>query len=56
VVRFESVLKGHGFIRAVSIVFSLRLYRVLKNSTSLLILGGAAVHRCDSWLVFIDGF
>jgi len=25
VVQFESVLKGHGFSRAVSIVFSLRL-------------------------------
>jgi hypothetical protein len=27
VVRFESVLKGQGFSRAVSIVFSLRLFR-----------------------------
>jgi hypothetical protein len=56
VVRFESVLKGHGFSRAVSIAFSLRLYSLLKNLTSRLILGGAAVHRCDSWLVFIAAF
>jgi len=21
-----------------------------------LILGGAAVYRCDNWLIFIDGF
>jgi hypothetical protein len=33
-----------------------RLHSLLKNSTSRLILGGATVHRCDSWHVFIDGF
>ena len=34
----------------------MRLYGVLKNSTSFLLLGGAAVNRCDKWLTFIDGF
>jgi hypothetical protein len=33
VVQFEAALKGHGFSRAVSIAFSLRLYRLLKNSS-----------------------
>ncbi len=33
----------------------MRLYGVLKNSTSFLLLGGAAVNRCDKWLTFIDG-
>ncbi len=28
----QSVLKGHGFSRAVSVVFPLRLYSLLKNS------------------------
>jgi len=32
------------------------LYRVLKNSILFLLLGGAAVHRCDNWLAFNDGF
>jgi len=26
------------------------LYRLLKSSIFVLALGGAAVHRCDSWL------
>jgi len=56
VVQFEAALKGHGFSRAVSVAFSLRLYRPLKKSILHLILGGAAVYRCDNWLVFIDGF
>ncbi|MGA9416833.1 MAG: hypothetical protein WBV60_19255, partial [Terriglobales bacterium] len=47
VVDFESALKGHGFSRAVSVTFSLRLYRVLKNSILFPLLGGAAVYRCD---------
>jgi len=29
---------------------------LLKNSILFLFLGGAAVHRCDNWLVFGDGF
>jgi hypothetical protein len=33
-----------------------RLYSSLKNSILLLLLGGAAVHRCDNQLVFSDGF
>jgi len=33
-----------------------RLKRLLKKLDLALILGGAAVHRCDNWLVFIDGF
>jgi hypothetical protein len=27
-----------------------------KNSALPLLLGGAAVYRCDNWLAFIDGF
>jgi hypothetical protein len=49
-------LKGHGFSRAVSIAFSLRLYSLLKNAPLSLLLGGAAVHRCDKSPVFNDGF
>ena len=33
-----------------------RLHRLLKDSILFLLLGGAAVHRCDHWLVFSDGF
>jgi hypothetical protein len=28
----------------------------MKNATLLLLLGGAAVHRCDKSAVFNDGF
>jgi hypothetical protein len=31
VAHFEQALKGHGFTRAVTIIFSLRLYSLLKN-------------------------
>jgi hypothetical protein len=48
-------LKGHGFSRAVTIACSLRLYSLLNNSPSSLVLGGAAVHRCDT-RHFGDGF
>jgi len=37
-------------------VLRMRLYRLLKKSDLALILGGAAVYRCDKWLTFIDGF
>src|ERR1035438_1726520 len=30
--------------------------RLLKNSISNLVLGGAALQRCDNWLVFSGGF
>jgi hypothetical protein len=30
------------------------VWRVLKTSTLFLLLDGAAVHRCDNWLVFSD--
>jgi len=33
-----------------------RLYRLRKNSILFLLLGGAAVHRCDTSLVFGDGY
>jgi len=41
---------------AINSLFSLRLYRLLKNSILFLLLGGAAVYRCDNWLAFNDGF
>jgi hypothetical protein len=36
--------------------FQYWLYRLLKNAPLLLLLGGAAVYRCDKGLVFSDGF
>jgi len=33
-----------------------RLYSLLKNSALPLLLGGAAVYRCDKWFVFNAGF
>jgi hypothetical protein len=47
---------GHGFSRAAMDQQKCGLYRVLKNSILFLLLGGAAVHRCDNRLVFSDGF
>lgn len=35
---------------------SRRLNSLLKNSTFFLLLGIAAVYRCDIWPVFDDGF
>jgi hypothetical protein len=34
-----------------SVLGSARLYSLRKNSVLHLILGGAAVHRCDNWIV-----
>jgi hypothetical protein len=31
-------------------------YSLRKNSLLQLLLGGAAVYRCDNWFIFIDGF
>jgi hypothetical protein len=53
---FEFALKGHGFSRAVTATKSMRLYRLRKNSTLLVILGGAALQPCDNWPVFTTGF
>jgi hypothetical protein len=36
--------------------WSRSLSSLRKNSVLHLILGGAAVYRCDNWLIFIDGF
>jgi hypothetical protein len=33
-----------------------RLHSLRKNSLLQLLLGGAAVYRCDNWFIFIDGF
>ncbi len=32
------------------------LHRLLKNSILFLLLGGAAVHRCDRYPIFSAGF
>jgi len=45
-----------AFSAAISSLFSMRLYRPLKKSILHLILGGAAVHRCDNWPALNDGF
>jgi len=54
VVQLESVLKGHAFSRAVSRIFMAAI-RMRKKSVLLcalevllLLLGGAAVHRCGN--------
>jgi hypothetical protein len=39
-------VEGHGFSRAAP----------LKNSILVLLLGGAAVYRCDKRLIFSAGF
>jgi hypothetical protein len=51
--RFVS---GHAFRHAIRAALRGRLHRLLQNSTLSLILGGAAVHRCDNRLVFSAGF
>src|SRR5712692_5665416 len=45
-----------GVLSAPQVLFPQLLHRVLKNSILTLILGGAAVHRCDKRPVFRAGF
>jgi hypothetical protein len=53
---FGFVLKGRGFSRAATAANQWRLYSLMKNLMLSLILGGAAVYRCDEAPVFSAGF
>jgi hypothetical protein len=48
VTQFEFVLKGRGFGRAVNTAKSIAALQPAEKSVLHLILGGAAVHRCDN--------
>jgi len=53
---FNFALKGCGFSRTVKPAESMRLYRLLKNSMLVLLLGSAAVYRCDKRPILSAGF
>jgi len=56
VAQFEFVVERRGFIRTMSAQYQSRGLSLLKNSILFLLLGDAAVYRCDIWPVFDDGF
>jgi hypothetical protein len=52
----DSALKGRGFGLAVTNLKNECAFEAAENFLSFLLLGGAAVHRCDNDSVFKGGF